>query len=645
MTNGAPAQPQSPPSPVDTFVKHVNETGKQDFSLWLSYLSLMVFLFVTVWTTTHRELLENATKRLPVIGVELPLVGFFILAPIVFLCVYAFMLLTLSARRHEIGHALSGSQRRDGLGGATPADEGAVLERIRDITARVAAAQALRHARKSKGADTWLFFWRVPEGRARVLGWVMFAALPIGLLLFFLLSFLPYQSVWITALHYVLVAAAIVLAMRLLGSAAPRSLALACLPLAALAVVANVRGGWIDRQVAWVDPRIGLPDLPGCHLLYDGTRASDDPLRPSCYMFSRVLVLPDQDLIGPHRTLLSQPDAARTLVLRERSLRGAILVATDLRKADLTKADLDGARLDRAWLDGAHLGEARLNGAILDGADLRGATLAEAHLVGASLEDARLTGANLTKAVLPGATLARSDLRAAWLVDAKLYGTDLTRTRLDGAFLLNAQLHAAVLANARLHVAYTRGAVMPSTLTDEQMRLLHGSEEPAFDGQSATPPSGRSWDDAILPWKDAVPYAPTREAALGRLTLIPTTLRTAASAPRPSSPSANERSEWPHRIYTVGCEPEDAPYVLRSIVRQMWEEPSELHREVRRMDSAQRSKLAGRYLFDRACPGADGMDLASKARLRVIAVPNDRQNQSTQTETTQATAQRAAAQP
>src|SRR5262249_30256184 len=61
--------------------------------LWLSYLFVLLYLIVAVGGVTHRNLLFESPVKLPFLGVDLPLVGFFVLGPALFLIVHAYVLL------------------------------------------------------------------------------------------------------------------------------------------------------------------------------------------------------------------------------------------------------------------------------------------------------------------------------------------------------------------------------------------------------------------------------------------------------------------------------------------------------------------------------------------------------------------------
>ena len=88
---------------LEAIGKAVEDAASVSGGIWLSYLFFLFYLGVAVGGVTHRDLfLENPVK-LPVLNVDLPLVAFFFLAPILFLVAHAytlmhFVLLTKKAR-------------------------------------------------------------------------------------------------------------------------------------------------------------------------------------------------------------------------------------------------------------------------------------------------------------------------------------------------------------------------------------------------------------------------------------------------------------------------------------------------------------------------------------------------------------------
>jgi uncharacterized protein YjbI with pentapeptide repeats len=165
--------------------------------------------------------------------------------------------------------------------------------------------------------------------------------------------------------------------------------------------------------------------------------------------------------------------------LWQADLRGADLSQADLRGANLQQADLRGADLDRARMGKANLQRASLQKANLARADLHEADLSYAALSGAVLVDAELADANLYSAELVGARMVRarlqkSDLREANLSEADLGLADLRGAYLWSALLTGARLQAAQLQHAFLMNADLRGADLERANLTEA--ILHGTD-------------------------------------------------------------------------------------------------------------------------------------------------------------------------
>ena len=72
--------------------------------LWLSYLFVLVYLLIAVGGVTHRNLFFEDPVRLPFLNVDLPLVGFFVLGPALFLIVHAYVLLHFALLADKVGN-------------------------------------------------------------------------------------------------------------------------------------------------------------------------------------------------------------------------------------------------------------------------------------------------------------------------------------------------------------------------------------------------------------------------------------------------------------------------------------------------------------------------------------------------------------
>jgi hypothetical protein len=71
--------------------------------LWLSYLFVLLYLAIAVGSVTHRDLLLESPVKLPFLNVDLPLVGFFVLGPLLFVIVHAYVLLHFAVLGGKVG--------------------------------------------------------------------------------------------------------------------------------------------------------------------------------------------------------------------------------------------------------------------------------------------------------------------------------------------------------------------------------------------------------------------------------------------------------------------------------------------------------------------------------------------------------------
>jgi uncharacterized protein YjbI with pentapeptide repeats len=114
--------------------------------------------------------------------------------------------------------------------------------------------------------------------------------------------------------------------------------------------------------------------------------------------------------------------------------------AKEVRGALLMGINLSGAKAFETFLANADLTDANLSQTDLSGADLRNTWLINADLHNATLVNAKLGRANLTRANLQCAELRGSEFPSAILSSAKLKGANLYNAKLPCAMLNGAQL-------------------------------------------------------------------------------------------------------------------------------------------------------------------------------------------------------------
>ena len=84
--------------------------------LWLSYLFALFYFAIAAGAVTHRDLFLESPVKLPFLNVELPLKAFFVLGPLVFIVVHAYVLLHFVMLAGKVGafHGALEDQIKDG---------------------------------------------------------------------------------------------------------------------------------------------------------------------------------------------------------------------------------------------------------------------------------------------------------------------------------------------------------------------------------------------------------------------------------------------------------------------------------------------------------------------------------------------------
>jgi uncharacterized protein YjbI with pentapeptide repeats len=471
MSKEIPAAPDpiADPDPIEKFAKEahdldalrktVEDAAAVSAGFWLSYLFVLFYIGIAAGAVTHNDLLLENPVKLPFLNVELPLVAFFFLAPILFIVSHAYTLVHFVMLGAKVGvfdaelHAQLGNapETRDGLRRQLPSNI---------FVQFLAGPRDIRD-----GGLGWLL---------KAIAWISLVIGPVLLLLLLQAQFLPYHLELVTWLQRFVVFADVIL-LWLLWPAVLNGrseirwpplwrhpvLTLASLiPIGLAFTAATFPGEWMDEWIGkqqTIPPnraaaKFGIYYWTSFHdLLFNGD--VDDVTRRRKSLFSNTLVLPAFDALKAAK--IDDPKKLDSinrdiLILRGRHLESAVFSGADLRHVDMAGARLQGASLFVAQLQGAWLLDAQLQGASLKDAQLQGASFGGAQLQGASLDGAQLQGAWLSSAQLQGASLKGAQLQGASLVDAQLQGASLDSALLQCASLGGAQLQGASLDSARL---------------------------------------------------------------------------------------------------------------------------------------------------------------------------------------------------
>jgi hypothetical protein len=323
---------------------------------------VLLYLLIAVGGVTHRDLLYASPIKLPFLSIDLPLVGFFVLGPLLFLIVHAYVLLHLVLLANKVGTFHNELE-------AQIVDD-ATRGRLRRQLPSNVFVQFLAGPREVRTGIIGLML--------RLIAQISLIVGPLMLLVFFQLRFLAYHDDWVTWWHRIAVVLDLALlwvlwpaiargetrwlAWRDLGTRKGAGAVLASLMLLSFVVtIATFPGEWFA----------GKP--PSVRFI-----PTQWPLQPSTRQAGR--------LVG------AQNDAPASFWARLRAMRWTslheILLVGDVDQVTRKPTSLWSNRLVVPGLD------------VQDGSKTGGATVS---LRGRRLENAVLSGARLGKVDLTGA--------------------------------------------------------------------------------------------------------------------------------------------------------------------------------------------------------------------------------------------------
>ena len=466
----------------------VNEASVAARNGWLFFLALLAYLFIAAASVSHKDLLLNTPVTLPFLGIPLRLDSFFLFGPLVLLFVHFGLL---------VQHVLL-SRKIIELDGILTEDESWRGRRMHPLRLEMHSyfyTQALAGANRSKVFATFL------HGMV----WLSLVLLPVFLILYFQITFLPYHEEKITWAHriYLIIELVILVGVgiflrkpnanfwqALWRSGVQHStnfFVTAGLVGAALffsICVVTFPGEWIDRQLSKIP---GLSFYANKVLNGGETRVSEARVfAPTGYFFAdtgftgdefkglfhRNLIVVDEDLVIEAER--SSEDV--TYSFRGRNLRFANLSRSDLRYSDFTDAILEDAKLEGTILKQARFGcqelreEATVDATVEDyrargcamlgranftSADLTGADFRSTYARSVVFNDAILQGAKFDSAIL-----ASASFEAAKGADASFISAFLTEGRFTGAQMQGADFSGAVVLGSDFSSAQLTGAIL-----------------------------------------------------------------------------------------------------------------------------------------------------------------------------------------
>jgi hypothetical protein len=176
---------------LENIQKAVSDAASVGAPLWVSYIGLMFYICIAVGAVTHKDLLLENPVELPFLSIKLPLKAFFILAPIIFVIVHAYVLahFAMLADKAKAFHRELQAKLPDAASG----DLHEARERLRRQLPINIFVQFLAGPSYIRGGLFSLLLWAV--------AWVTLVAGPIATLLLLQLQFLPYHDTRVTWVH------------------------------------------------------------------------------------------------------------------------------------------------------------------------------------------------------------------------------------------------------------------------------------------------------------------------------------------------------------------------------------------------------------------------------------------------------------
>jgi hypothetical protein len=163
---------------LDALRNAVVDAANVGAGLWFSYLFGLLYFVIAVGSITHRNLLFESPIKLPFLNVDLPLIGFFVLGPAVFLIAHAYVLLHFAMLADKVGafHAELQTQIAD--------DD--IRTRLRRQLPSNIFVQVLAGPRELRMGLMGLML--------QLIALISLVIGPLALLAFFVLQFLPYHD-------------------------------------------------------------------------------------------------------------------------------------------------------------------------------------------------------------------------------------------------------------------------------------------------------------------------------------------------------------------------------------------------------------------------------------------------------------------
>ncbi len=491
---------------LDEIKRCVNEAASASGALWISYLSLLLYTGITVGAVTSVDLFMEKPVKLPFLGADIPLQAFFFLAPLLFLIVHVYTLMSfvILSDKAKWYHRESGRQI-DAAAGEDPGRASEIRDDLRRHLVSNIFVQFLAGPGDLRSGPFGLVL--------KLIVWTTLVVAPVALLLEVQVQFLPFHDAAITWSHrFVLLLDVFamgwlgyrILAGRLSEEQTRPRWTVRLLPgiIVGAGVIALVFSWTIATFDDGPEENGGPQEMASLRGQDEGTRrwlrhqffdgAIDKRTRRRVGLLNSTLVLSRFDIYEQLKIDdLTKVASKRSIFnARGRDFRGAVFDLSNLSQVDFEGARLEGASFDLATVRTTSFYCAQMQKVVFRNADMEGAWFHVADLTNADMGSASGQGARFEGAILKGVDLTKAKLQAATLDGANLNDADLTGSSLQGASLSSvplgdrcgltdqpvsspepATLSKANFKDADLEGAYLQGADLAEVASIEGTKL------------------------------------------------------------------------------------------------------------------------------------------------------------------------------
>ena len=431
----------------EKFEESVKDSTDRIRHLFFFFLASLIYVLTLVLSTTDKMLLlANEGLKLPIVDLNVPLIGFYVVIPLFVIAIHIHLLINLESHQDK----LMKWQRT--WNGAIP------RENIHLLLFNLSSLD------KENPLKLWV-------NLASNIFYIYLGSLALAIIFW---RFADYQNGYISMWHLFWLLLDIYFVVKIKQTFAKNSptniepkskwYSKSMWLLITLVMTIKIMAvSWIDftedntfaRQSKTLDTNYKkLVTMPLCFIT---SRLHADFL--GCYDITDFVfwkIIPYISIpIGEN---LLPPDSKRS-ALAQIAISEEDPVLSDFSHRDVS-IELSGRSLRMAFLGSAVLPNVGLTNARLQGATLVLALLGNSNLKWAGLQNANLESTHLEDADLHGSNLQNADLANASLIKTRLTNADLENVKLEGVKWTGANLFGAKMGEADLKQALSQGAVL-----------------------------------------------------------------------------------------------------------------------------------------------------------------------------------------